>query len=92
MAATATAPITIRDKSGALEVALNLDPATHTPQQVFDHLIAEGLISQMSPAGEPLLYHLATADGQQLPDDEPIEQHGVQPGDTLTLMSKLVQG
>ena len=92
MTAPAMTPtITIVDQMGVLDVPLELDLASTTPQAVIDHLLAEGQLVDRSGAGEPQIHRLARGT-EPLIHDQPLGQQGVQPGDELTLITKLVKG
>jgi hypothetical protein len=86
-----TPTVTIRDSAGSLNVPLNLDLSTHTPQQVIDHLLAEGHIMAAAPGGGPLTYKLAKGT-TELVRDQPLGAQGVQPGDALELISINTKG
>lgn len=89
---TATAArVTIRDQAGRLNVTLDLDLDSHTPQQLIDHLLAEGHIMRAAPNGEPLSYKLAK-DGNVLVPDQPLATQGVKPGDAVELLTVNVKG
>lgn len=91
-ATVGTSTLTVRDKHSPLTWTLNLDFATTTPQEVIDHLLAEGHILRVAPdTGQPLTYKLS-ANNAELQLDVPLAHQGIAPGSTVWLLTTNLKG
>ena len=78
--------VSVRDRVGQLNVPLNLPLEATTAQDVIRHLQGENHIMSRTPEGVDLVYKLAHA-GVELVPDQPLGKQGVQPGDELDLLT-----